>query len=115
VRRKFKTAVTDSGRDVVRTPDKPGVTNLVEIMAVATGEAPEAIESRYGSDGYAKFKEDVGEAVVSLFTPVQERYRELRADEGELRRLLALGAEKARAISAPTLASMYERMGFVRL
>src|SRR5437773_10002893 len=54
VRRKFKTAVTDSGRDVVRTPDKPGVTNLVEIMAVATGEAPEAIESRYGSDGYAK-------------------------------------------------------------
>jgi len=115
VRRKFKSAVTDSGRDVVRLPEKPGVTNLVEIMAVATGDRPEAIEARYGSNGYAQFKEDVGEAVVALVAPVQERYRELRADEGELRRLLAVGAEKARATSAPTLERMYERMGFVRI
>jgi tryptophanyl-tRNA synthetase len=113
VRRKFKSAVTDSGRDVVRSPDKPGVTNLIDIMAVATGEATETIESRYGSDGYAQFKTDVGEAVVALFAPVQERYRELRSDEAELRRLLAIGAEKARETSRPTLESMYERMGFV--
>ena len=113
VRRKFKSAVTDSGRDVIRSPDKPGVTNLIDIMAVATGEATETIESRYGSDGYAQFKTDVGEAVVALFAPVQERYRELRADEAELRRLLAIGAEKARETSRPTLESMYERMGFV--
>jgi tryptophanyl-tRNA synthetase len=114
VRRKFKTAVTDSGRDVVRSAEKPGVTNLVEIMSVATGEEPEAIEARYGSDGYARFKEDVGEAVVALFEPVQARFRELRADEDELRRRLSVGAEKARATSAPTLEAMYERMGFAR-
>jgi tryptophanyl-tRNA synthetase len=114
VRRKFKTAVTDSGRNVVRSAEKPGVTNLVEIMSVATGEEPEAIEARYGSDGYARFKEDVGEAVVALFEPVQARFRELRADEDELRRRLSVGAEKARATSAPTLEAMYERMGFAR-
>ena len=115
VRRKFRSAVTDSGRDVVRSPEKPGVTNLIDIMAVATGEPTETIETRYGSDGYAQFKTDVGEAVVALFAPVQERYRELRSDEAELRRLLAIGAEKARETSRPTLESMYERMGFVRL
>jgi tryptophanyl-tRNA synthetase len=114
VRRKFKTAVTDSGREVVRSPEKPGVTNLIEILSVASGEPPEAIEARYDAGGYAQFKEDVGEAVVSLFQPVQERYRELRADEAELRRLLAVGAEKAREASAPTLEAMYERMGFFR-
>ena len=114
VRRKFKSAMTDSGREVVRGPDKAGVTNLIDILSVATGDPPEAIESRYGSNGYAQFKEDVGEAVVTLFAPVQERYWELREDEGELRRLLAVGADKAREASAPTLAAMYERMGFAR-
>jgi tryptophanyl-tRNA synthetase len=114
VRRKFKTAVTDSGREVVRSPDKPGVTNLIEIMSVATGEEPEQIEARYDAGGYAQFKEDAGEAVVALFDPVQARYRELRHDEEELRRLLAAGADKARAASAPTLETMYERKGFVR-
>ena len=72
------------------------------------------IEARYDGSGYGPFKEDVGEAVVTLFAPIQERYRELRADEDELRRLLAAGAEKAREASAPTLETMYERMGFVR-
>jgi tryptophanyl-tRNA synthetase len=112
VRRKFRSAVTDSGRDVVRSPEKAGVTNLIEILSVATGEPPEAIEQRYGSDGYARFKADVGEAVVELIAPIQERYRDLRADEDELRRLLAVGAAKAREVSAPTLAAMYDRMGF---
>jgi tryptophanyl-tRNA synthetase len=114
VRKKFKSAVTDSGREVVRSPDKAGVTNLVDILSVATGDPPKTIEARYGSNGYAQFKEDVGEAVVTLLAPVQERYRDLRADEDELRRLLAMGAEKARETSAPTLEAMYERMGFAR-
>jgi tryptophanyl-tRNA synthetase len=115
VRQKFKTAVTDSGRDVVHDPSaKPGISNLIEIMAVATGTAIDAIEARYDGSGYAQFKADVGEAVVELLTPIQERYRELRADESELRRLLAVGAEKARETSAPTLEGMYERMGFAR-
>jgi tryptophanyl-tRNA synthetase len=116
IRRKFKTAVTDSGRDVRHDPaEKPGISNLIEILAVATGESIPAIESRFEGQGYGAFKDAVGEAVVELVAPLQERYGELRADEGELRRLLATGAEKAAAASAPTLERMYERMGFVRL
>jgi tryptophanyl-tRNA synthetase len=115
VRRKFKTAVTDSGRDVRYDPaGKPGVSNLIEILSVATGEQIPAIEARYEGAGYGTFKEDVAEAVVELLAPIQERYRSLRADEAELRRLLAMGAEKAREASAPTLAAMYDRMGFVQ-
>jgi tryptophanyl-tRNA synthetase len=114
VRRKFKTAVTDSGRDVLRAADKPGISNLIDIMSVATGERPEAIESRYDGAGYGQFKEEVGEAVVALFEPIQTRYEELRANPDELQRLLRLGADKAREESAPTLRAMYERMGFVK-
>ena len=114
--KKFKSAVTDSGREVVYDPDgKPGISNLIEIMHVATGEPIPSIESRYDGQGYGAFKQDVGEAVVALLDPIAKRYAELRADEGELRRLLAQGAEKAREASAPTLEAMYERMGFVRL
>jgi tryptophanyl-tRNA synthetase len=115
VRKKFKTAVTDSGTDVRHAPEqKPGISNLLEIMAVATGESIPELEARYDGGGYGRFKEDVGEAVVELFRPIRERYEELRADEAELRGLLARGAEKAREASAPTLERMYERMGFVR-
>jgi tryptophanyl-tRNA synthetase len=114
VRKKFKTAVTDSGKDVRHDPEKAGVSNLIEIFAVATGSSIPEIESRYDGAGYGQFKEDVAEAVVELLSPIQERYNALRADEDELRRMLAVGAEKARAASAPTLESMYERMGFVR-
>jgi tryptophanyl-tRNA synthetase len=115
IRRKFKTAVTDSGRDVRYAPDeKPGVSNLIEILSVASGRSIGEIESSYDGRGYGDLKADVGDAVVELFRPVQERYAELRADEGELRRLLRVGADKARATSAPTLEQMYERMGFVR-
>jgi tryptophanyl-tRNA synthetase len=115
IMRKFKTAVTDSGRDITYDPGgKPGVSNLVEILSVATETPIPDVEAQYDGQGYGKLKEDVGEAVVELFAPVQARYAELRADVGELRRLLAVGADKAREASAPTLALMYERMGFVR-
>jgi tryptophanyl-tRNA synthetase len=114
IRRKFKTAVTDSGREVARAPDKPGITNLIEIMSVATGELPEAIEQRYDGQGYGTFKGDVAEAVIALLEPVRLRYDELIADPGELERMLSLGAEKAAAAAAPTLQSMLDRMGFVR-
>jgi tryptophanyl-tRNA synthetase len=116
IRGKFKTAVTDSGREVRHdSGEKPGISNLLEIMSVATGDPVPSIEARYDGAGYGAFKEDVGEAVVTLLAPIQERYRELRSDEDELRRLLAEGAEKAREASAPTLELMYDRMGFVRL
>ena len=116
VRKKFKTAVTDSGTDVRYAPDdKPGISNLLEIMSVATGDDISKLEARYDGGGYGRFKDEVAEAVVELFTPVRARYEELRADESQLKTLLARGAEKARESSAPTLETMYERMGFVRL
>ena len=115
VRKKFRSAVTDSGRDVVRGDDKPGVSNLIDILSVASGRTPDEIEAHYSEGGYGQFKQDVGDAVVELLAPVQERYAALRGDEPELLRLLALGAGKARATSAPTLERMYETMGFVRL
>jgi tryptophanyl-tRNA synthetase len=112
--KKVKSAVTDSGTDVRRGPGKEGIANLIDIMSVSTGEEPEAIESRYDGAGYGQFKSDVAEAVVALVVPIQERYRDLRSDDAELQRLLAVGADKAREASAPTLDAMYERMGFVR-
>ena len=114
VRKKFKTAVTDSGREIRYVPDeKPGVSNLIEILSVAGGKTIPDVEDSYDGKGYGDLKTDVGEAVVELFRPIQERYKELRADEPELRRLLRIGAEKAQATSAPTLHQMVERMGFV--
>jgi tryptophanyl-tRNA synthetase len=116
IRKKFKSAVTDSEREVRHDPvAKPGISNLIEIFAVATGDPLDAIESRYDGAGYGQFKEEVGEAVVTLFAPIQERYGALRADEESLHKLLAQGAERARDVSRPTLETMYERMGFVRL
>jgi tryptophanyl-tRNA synthetase len=115
IRKKFKSAVTDSGREIRRGDDKPGITNLIDILAVATGKGPAEIETEYAGAGYGQLKGDVGDAVVEMVAPVRARYLELRADEGELHRLLAVGAERAREASAPTLAAMYERMGFVRL
>jgi tryptophanyl-tRNA synthetase len=115
IRKKVKSAVTDSGSDVRYDPSgKPGISNLLEIMSVATGEEIPALETRYDSGGYGPFKADVAEAVIALLDPIRTRYDELRADPGELRRMLAQGAKKARAASAPTLEAMYERMGFVR-
>jgi tryptophanyl-tRNA synthetase len=115
IRKKFRSAVTDSGREIRRGDDKPGVSNLVDILAVATRRTPAEIEAAYDGAGYGDLKRDVGDAVVELLAPVRERFLELRGDEPELLRLLAVGAEKAAAASAPTLEAMYERMGFVRL
>lgn len=114
IRRKFKTAVTDSGREIVHREDKAGISNLIEIMTVATGESIAEVEARFDGQGYGAFKEQVAEAVIALLEPIQARFDEVRGDPGELQRLLAVGAEKARTASAPTLAAMYERMGFVR-
>jgi tryptophanyl-tRNA synthetase len=114
IRKKIKSAVTDSGREVRRGEGKEGIENLISIMSVATGQEPDAIESRYDGAGYGDFKTDVAESVVELLAPVQSRYRELREDPAELQRLVGIGLEKARAVSGPTLELMYERMGFTR-
>jgi tryptophanyl-tRNA synthetase len=99
---------------VRRGPGKEGIENLITILSVATGDDADAIEAKYEGKGYGDFKADVAEAVIELLEPIQSRYRELREDSAELQRLLAIGAAKARAVSSPTLALMYERMGFTR-
>jgi tryptophanyl-tRNA synthetase len=115
VRKKVKSAVTDSGTDVRYDPDgKPGISNLIELLTVVTGESIKDVEARYDGSGYGAFKNDVADALVALLDPIRTRYEQLRSDEGELERLLSVGAEKARAVSAPTLERMYERMGFAR-
>jgi tryptophanyl-tRNA synthetase len=115
IRKKVRSAVTDSGTDVRYDPEaKPGISNLLEIMSVATGEPIPELEARYDGGGYGEFKSDVAEAVVALLDPIRTSYQELRSDAGELERLLAHGAAKARETAAPTLEQMYERMGFVR-
>ena len=115
IRKKVKTAVTDSGSDVRYDPrEKPGISNLIELLTVVTGESIKDVESRYDGSGYGQFKQDVGDAIVTVLEPIQARYEELRSDPAELQRLLDLGADKARASSASTLALMYERMGFAK-
>jgi tryptophanyl-tRNA synthetase len=111
IRRKLGSAVTDSGRDVVRSTEKPGVTNLIDILAVARGLEPAAIESEFAGAGYGDFKQAVAEATVELLAPVRERYAEQRPDEVAIEETLAQGAEKAREIAAATLAEVRERMG----
>jgi tryptophanyl-tRNA synthetase len=112
IRRKFRSAVTDTGRDIVRGPDKPGISNLIEILAAARGMTADAVEKEYaGASGYADFKRDVGEAVVELLVPVQQRYEEIRPDEPGLDRVLRDGAEKAQVIASETVALVRSRMG----
>jgi tryptophanyl-tRNA synthetase len=113
IRRKVRSAVTDSGRDIVRGEDKAGITNLIDIMSVATGATPEEVEARYDGRGYGAFKEEVAEAVVALLDPIRLRYGELRGKPGELQALLAEGAAKAGVIASETLALAYDRVGFV--
>ncbi len=111
MRRKFKRAVADSGREIVRREDKPGISNLIEIMAVARGITPADVEREFDGAGYGDFKPAVGEAVIEWLAPVRERFHELRGDEVELEAILVAGAAKARAIAADTLADVREAMG----
>ena len=114
IMKKFKRAVTDSDDPPVirRGEDKPGVTNLIEILAVVRGVTPEAVEAELASArGYGDLKVAVGEAVVAELAPLQERYRALREDEQALEAILAAGADKARAIASVTLADVREAMG----
>jgi tryptophanyl-tRNA synthetase len=112
IRKKLGSAVTDSGREVRRGPDKAGITNLIDIYAVARGTDQAAVEREFEGAGYGDFKQAVAEAVVDYLAPIRERYAELRPDEAALEAILAAGAEKARAIAAPTVADVRERMGF---
>jgi tryptophanyl-tRNA synthetase len=111
IRRKLKRAQTDSGSEIVRAPDKPGISNLIEILSVTREIAPAEVEREFDGQGYGAFKEAVGEALVELVAPVGERYRELRADEQGIERTLAMGAERARSIAQGTMAEVRPLMG----
>jgi len=113
IEKKLKRAVTDSGAEIVRGPEKPGVTNLIDILAVARGVSAEQVEADMASArGYGDLKAATAEAVIAMLAPVQERYAALRADEAALDGFLAQGAEKARAIASSTLADVRRVMGF---
>jgi tryptophanyl-tRNA synthetase len=112
IERKVKGAVTDSGTEIRRAPEKPGVSNLIEVLAVARGATPEAVEADLAdARGYGDLKAAVAAAVVAYLAPVRERYAPLRADEAALEAVLAQGAARAHAIAAHTLADVRERMG----
>ncbi|MGE0068261.1 MAG: tryptophan--tRNA ligase [Solirubrobacterales bacterium] len=112
IRKKLGSAVTDSGREIVRGEDKAGITNLIDVLAVARGVDQAAIEAEFEGAGYGDFKKAVAEGVVELLSPVREGYAELRPDEAALEAVLGAGAEKARALAAPVLADVRECMGF---
>jgi tryptophanyl-tRNA synthetase len=111
IRKKLGSAMTDSGREVRRGPEKAGITNLIDILAVARGVGQDEVEREFEGAGYGDFKQAVAEGVVEMLGPVRERYAELRPDEAALEAALAAGAEKAREIAAVTLADVRARMG----
>jgi tryptophanyl-tRNA synthetase len=109
--KKLRAAVTDTGAEVRRAPDKPGISNLIEILAAVRGISADEVEREFEGSQYGPFKQAVADAVIDYLTPVRERYRELRDDEAGLEATLADGAEKARAIACETLADVREAMG----
>ena len=113
--RKFRSAVTDSGAEVRRAPDKAGITNLIEILAAVRGTRPEEVEREFDGSGYGSFKQAVADAVVEYLAPARERYEAIRGDEQALERILEQGAEKARAIAARTLEDVRQAMGVGRV
>jgi tryptophanyl-tRNA synthetase len=112
--RKLKRAVTDLGNEVrFDIAEKPGVSNLMSILAAASGRSIESIAQEYDGQGYGKFKQAVADAVVATLEPVQARYREVRDDTEGLRRVLRDGAERASARADATLQRVHDALGFI--
>ena len=111
VTKKIRSAVTDSSTEIVRGPEKAGISNLIEILAAVRETAPEEIEREFNGEGYGAFKQAVADAVGAYLSPVRERYAQLRADEPTLEQVLQAGAAKAREIAADTLTDVREAMG----
>ena len=113
IQKKIKSAVTDPGREVVAAPDKPGITNLLTVLSVATGRPVPELEAAYEGKGYGAFKTDVADAVVALLAPVRERYEELVADPDGLDAVLADGAARAGEVAGATMATVRDRVGLL--
>jgi tryptophanyl-tRNA synthetase len=114
LRKKIRSAVTDTGREVrYDRGHKPGVSNLLTIYSALTGRPVPELEAAYQGAGYGELKKDLAEVVVDFAEPVQRRTAEVLADPAELDRLLGLGAERAQAVAAETLRAVYDRVGFL--
>jgi tryptophanyl-tRNA synthetase len=113
IRRKVRSAVTDSGREVLARPDKPAISNLLELFSIATGSKIPELEQTYAGRGYGEFKADLADALVAFLAPVRERYLELRGDPERLTAVLEQGAARAQAIARENLALAKDRMGFL--
>ncbi|WP_019632402.1 tryptophan--tRNA ligase [Actinomadura atramentaria] len=114
LRKKIMRAVTDTGTEVrYDEAEKAGVTNLMRIFAALDGTSFADIEARYAGSGYGQFKKDLAAIVVDALTPIRERTERLLADEDELDKLLARGAERAGAVAARTMETVRDRVGFV--
>ena len=114
ITRKIKRAVTDTGNEVrFDIAEKPGVSNLMSILAACTGDSFETIVERYNGQGYGKFKQACADAVVACLQPVQEKYQAVREDTEGLRRVLRAGADRASATADRTLLRVHEALGFI--
>jgi tryptophanyl-tRNA synthetase len=111
VRKKIARAVTDSGSAVAYGPDRPAVSNLLDILAALTGQSIHDLVAGLEGQGYARLKSDLADAVVAVLEPFQARYAELMGDPAMLDKLLDEGAERARAVAGPTMALVRERVG----
>jgi tryptophanyl-tRNA synthetase len=110
--KKFKSAQTDSGDEIRIADEKPGISNLIEILAIVRKTTPAAIEAEYpGSQRYGDFKQTVGEEVAAWLRPVRDRYAELRSDPEGIEDILEAGAQKAQALAAPVVQDVREAMG----
>lgn len=111
IRNKIKRAVTDMGREVkYDEQNKPGVSNLMVILSLCTGQSLEEISAKY--DGYGQFKKDVAEALIATLEPIQKRFAEL-SEPGAIEEILAHGAAKAEQVANPTLWAVQEGLGLV--
>jgi tryptophanyl-tRNA synthetase len=112
--KKIRSAVTDTGREVVADPvGKPGITNLLTIHSALSGTSVRELEERFAGRGYGDLKKELAEVVVDFVTPVRERTHELLDDPAELERILAQGAARAREVAVRTVADAYDKVGFL--
>jgi tryptophanyl-tRNA synthetase len=112
--KKIRSAVTDTGREIVFDAErKPGISNLLTIYSTLTGRGIDDLVGTYAGKGYGELKKDLAEVLAESVRPIQERTRGYLDDPAQLDKLLAIGAEKARAVATPTLRTAYDRVGFL--
>lgn len=111
IRQKIKRAVTDSGSEIKATDDKPAITNLLSIFSGVTDKSVEEIEKEFAGKQYGEFKEALAEAVVVYLEPIQAKYKELRSNESQLRRVLDEGSEAVGPIAQQTLNDIKSKVG----